>query len=341
MTFKDYYGILGLSKEASDDEIKRAYRKLARQYHPDINKQAGAEEKFKEVNEAYEVLKDPDKRAKYNAYGNDWDKRGGTWNREEGAQSRRQRAGTGFYYGGSQDFSDFFEFLFGFASPYQESQRRGTGGLFMPGRDINLRLSITLYEAAKGTTQELSFTEPSNNQVRTLVVTIPPGVLPGQKLILQGQGGKGIGGANNGDLYLTVDIKPDKHFRLEGANLHSYLHITPWLAALGGNAEIKTLDGSVTIQIPPETSSGKVVRLNGKGFPVAKGTAGDLFAEIRIVIPSLSDEEKALYQKLAALSQSSAQPETADAHKQQSIMESIKNFFMSLIQPFTDSGRKE
>ncbi|HEY7496133.1 MAG TPA: J domain-containing protein [Candidatus Tectomicrobia bacterium] len=315
MEFKDYYAVLGVGKEATQAEIQRAYRKLARQYHPDVNKAKGAEEKFKELGEAYEVLKDPEKRARYDRYGVAW-------------KAAQQGGGTPppgyedvwFDLGGVPDdfgfsgFSSFFEQLFGTGS--QQGPRRRRPGASppgwqwaTPGEDQEARLPLTLEEAANGGQREISLTDPSTGQSRTYVVHIPKGIRPGQRIRLAGRGGKGSGSVPAGDLYLHVDILPHAAFRLEGKDLYTTLPVTPWEAALGTEVTLQTLDGAVHVKIPQGSSSGRKIRLRGKGFPDTRGEAGNLYAEIRIVVPErLSAQEKQLFEELARVSHFTPRP---------------------------------
>jgi curved DNA-binding protein len=315
MEFKDYYAVLGVGKEATQAEIQRAYRKLARQYHPDVNKAKGAEEKFKELGEAYEVLKDPEKRARYDRYGVAW-------------KAAQQGGGTPppgyedvwFDLGGVPDdfgfsgFSSFFEQLFGTGS--QRGPRRRRSGTSppgwqwtRPGEDQEARLPLTLEEAATGGQREVSLTDPSTGQSRTYVVHIPKGIRPGQRIRLAGRGGKGSGSVPAGDLYLHVDILPHAAFRLEGKDLYTTLPVTPWEAALGTEVTLQTLDGAVHVKIPQGSSSGRKIRLRGKGFPDTRGEAGNLYAEIRIVVPErLSAQEKQLFEELARVSHFTPRP---------------------------------
>jgi len=324
MEFKDYYATLGVAKHASQEEIQRAYRKLARKYHPDINKASGAEEKFKDIGEAYEVLKDPDKRAKYDRYGAAWkaaEQGGGTpppgyediWFDRGGAED--------FMFSGTSGFSSFFEQLFGNATRRGTAQRqrdaRGyAAGWSMPGADQEARLALTLEEAAHGGERELSLSSPTTNQTKTYVVHIPKGIRPGQRIRLAGQGDKGMGGAPAGDLYLMVDLLPHPTFRLEGHDLYTTVPVTPWEAALGAKVTVPTLDGAVNFHIPPGSSSGRKIRLKGKGFPNAKSGAGDLYAEINIRVPeALSTEERELFEQLAKVSHFTPRPTRAERKK--------------------------
>ena len=307
MDYKDYYAILGVSKEASQDEIQRAYRKLARQYHPDINKEAGAEDRFKDVGEAYEVLKDPDKRAKYDRYGSAWkaaQEHGGTpppgyedlWRDFDGG------AGAGF------DLGSLFEQLFGSARQ-RAGQRRGAGPYggqwewSSPGEDQEAQITLPLDIAAHGGKRTMTLTDPATGRQKTLTVNIPKGIRAGQRIRLAGQGGQGMGNAPSGDLYLQVALEPHPTFRLEGSDLHTTVAITPWQAALGAEVALRTLDGEVKVKVPPGSSSGRKIRLRGKGYPTPHGGHGNLYAEIRIMVPShLSARERALFEELEKIS---------------------------------------
>jgi len=304
LEYKDYYETLGVSRSASKDEIQKAYRKLARKFHPDVSKVEDAETKFKEINEAYEVLKDPDKRKKYDQYGSAWKQA-----RQSGSPPPGWE-GVQFDFGGfggqgggfgSSGFSDFFEMLFGGAAGGAGAGFGGRHARQRPvhkGADQEASITLTLEEAARGGKREITLTD-AGGQTKTLAVKIPPGVKPGGRIRLSGQGGAGGGGGPAGDLYLRVELVPHPALRLEGADLHTTVPITPWEAALGGQASVPTLNGAETIKIPAGTSSGRRVRLRGKGFPRSKEGAGDLYAEFRIVVPEESSpEERALYEQL-------------------------------------------
>lgn len=323
MDYKDYYEILGVPRSASKEEIQKAYRKLARKYHPDVSKEADAEAKFKELSEAYEVLKDPEKRKKYDRFGSAWKQARQTGQPPPGWEGihfdfgggpgggggfRFEGAGPGF---GGSGFSDFFEMLFGQGG--MGGGRRGAGfgggraggfrpageGPSMKGQDQEAPLTLTLEEAARGGKREISLSDPRTGESKTLSVTIPPGVKPGGRIRLAGQGAPGPAGGPPGDLFLKVDVTPHPKLRLEGSHLHTTVPIAPCEAALGGRATVPTLNGTVQVKIPPGTSSGRRIRLRGKGFPGRKGAAGDLFAEFRIVVPEeLSEKERKLYEDL-------------------------------------------
>ena len=319
MEYKDYYATLGVSKDASQEHIQRAYRKLARKYHPDVNKEPGAEEKFKEVGEAYEVLKDPDKRAKYDRYGTAWkaaQQSGGTPppGYEDVWFDLGSEAGEPF--SDFSGFSSFFEQLFGagrgrgaaWGSP-GAGRRGGQWDWAMPGADQEARLSLSLEEAARGGQREISLTDPHTGQTKTYMVTIPKGIRPGQRLRLTGKGGQGSGGGRAGDLYLIIELLPHATFRLEDSDLHTTLSVSPWEAALGAEIRVPTLEGAVNVKVPPGSSSGRKIRLKGKGFPGARGGTGDLYADIRVVVPShLSAEERQLFEELAKVSRFQPRP---------------------------------
>jgi curved DNA-binding protein len=310
MEYKDYYAVLGVSQTASREEIQRAFHKLARQYHPDVNKEPGAEEKFKEINEAYEVLKDPDKRAKYDRYGTAWrasQERGGTpppgyedvWVDLSGE--------TGEVFTG---FSRFFDQLFGAAGQRGGAWGRRRAGARTPqwewvtrGADHEASLTLTLEDAARGGQQEISLREAATGQTKTYTVTIPKGIRPGQRIRLAGQGEPGSGGAPPGDLFLLVQLRPHPTLRLEGKDLYTTLPLTPWEAALGTEVRLATLDGTVNVTVPRGSSSGRRLRLRGKGFPDPRNGPGDLYAEIAIVVPEQpSAQEQQVYAELAKVS---------------------------------------
>jgi curved DNA-binding protein len=303
MQYKDYYRILGLGREASQEDVKRAYRKLARKYHPDVSKERDAEERFKEVNEAYEVLKDPQKRAAYDQLGAGW-KPGQDFTPPPGW------SGSGFDFGGggftgsdASHFSDFFEMLFGGPSPLGRSGRRP--GFASRGSDERARISVTLEEAYRGTTRTLELQVPETDahgrtrmRARSLKVKVPAGVTQGQQIRLGGQGTPGPGGGASGDLYLEVDLLPHPLFRVEGRDIQLSLPITPWEAALGATVAVPTLGGTVDLKIPADSQSGRKLRLNGRGLP---GPApGDQIVVLQIVTPPAdSDAARDLYRRMA------------------------------------------
>jgi curved DNA-binding protein len=319
--YQDYYGSLGVNKGASQDEIQRAYRKLARKYHPDINKTPEAETRFKDINEAYEVLKDPDKRSKYDQFGSAWKQAQRTGAPPPGFEDIFSQFGFGggggfpgggrgfggrgtrieFDAGSGSPFSSFFETLFGGGPGGGAGWTTADPAAAGAGLDHEARITLSLEEAGRGGKREIQLTDPATGKRRTLRVSIPKGIRPGQKIRLGGQGGQA--GSRRGDLYLTVDLLPHPAFKLDGSNLTTVLPVTPWEAALGGEARLDTLDGAVTVRIPAGSSSGRKIRLRGKGFPAGAGANGDLLAEIRVMIPDeLTDRQRKLFEELQASS---------------------------------------
>jgi curved DNA-binding protein len=320
LDYKDYYATLGVKKDTPQDEIQKAYKKLARKFHPDVNKDPQAEVKFKEIGEAYEVLKDPDKRQKYDQYGSAWNRArqsGGSgvppgWNVHYG-----DGGSGGFDFndlggmGGGERFSSFFDMLFGGGGP--GGARRGAPaggpagfgnqGAQQGGGNAEATLPLTVEEAVQGGEKEIAISDPSTGQRRSLSVKIPAGVRSGQKIRLAGQGNPGFGGAA-GDLLLKVEIQPDSRFKVDGADIHTTVPVTPWEAALGGEAEVETPTGPVRVKIPAGSSSGRKIRLRGRGLSQQGGGKGDLLAEIRLMVPDqLSDRERELFEQLAEESQ--------------------------------------
>lgn len=289
MEYKDYYKVLGLTKEATQDDIKRVYRKLARKYHPDISKESNAEEQFKEVGEAYEVLKDPEKRAAYDQLGEDL----------KAQRDFRPPPGSKAGAGRSADFDDFLADLF--------AQRARAGGRAYQanGEDSYAKVSIDLEDAYHGATRSLTMRTTERGadgrpflQERTLNIKIPKGVKQGQHIRLQGQGNPGVGGGSAGDLYLEIAFNPHPLYRVEELDVYLELPITPWEAALGGSVKIPTPDGSVDMKIPASSSSGRKLRLKGRGIPAQ--SPGNFYVTLKVVLPdTLSDKAKALYSELA------------------------------------------
>ncbi|MGM9488171.1 DnaJ C-terminal domain-containing protein [Ideonella sp. YS5] len=285
MEFKDYYATLGVERGASQDEIKRSFRKLARKYHPDVSKEPEAEARFKEVAEAYEALGDPEKRAAYDDVGSRY-RRGQEFQPPPGWNSGFEFSGRDAGAGDDEDFSDFFESLFG---------RHARGGgpaqpMHAAGGDHHARIVIDLEDAYRGGRRTISLRTPVADpqgrltlQERQLDVNIPKGVREGQHLRLAGQGGAGHGGGPAGDLYLEIVFKPHDRFRVDGRDVYMQLPIAPWEAALGATVQAPTPEGSVQLTIPPGSSSGRKLRLKGKGLPGA--TPGDLYAVLDIHVP--------------------------------------------------------
>jgi len=307
MEYKDYYTVLGVDKKASQDDIKHAYRKLARKYHPDVSKEKNAEEKFKNLQEAYEVLKDPEKRSAYDQLGSNW-KAGQEFRPPPGWQQSNTRFYSSEDVGGFREggFSDFFANLFG-GRERQEFQREGFAGFKQRGSDQHAKVSISLEEAFQGTTQSIQLQVPevdaSTGQVqyklRTLKMNIPAGAQPGQQLRLAGQGAPGIGGGPAGDLYLEIDIAPHRFFSLKDLDVYLTLPVTPWEAALGAEIKIPTLGGAVGLKLAPGTQSGQKLRLKGRGLP-GKPAPGDQYAIVQVHVPQAkTQEQREVYEKMA------------------------------------------
>jgi len=313
MEYKDYYKILGVPRNATEKEIKQAFRRLARKYHPDVNPgDPEAEARFKEINEAYEVLSDPEKRAKYDQLGADWQRwqrMGGRpedfdWSRwttgaGPGGQRVYVRYGTPEdledLFGGSSPFSDFFAQIFGGVGA-------GRGFEFRPrprrGRDLEHEVEITLEEAYRGTTRLLT------KDGRRLEVKIPPGVKTGSKVRIAGEGEAGVAGGQAGDLYLRIKVLPHPRFERRGDDLYTEVPVDLYTAILGGEVRVPTLNGSVILTIPPETQNGRVFRLRGKGMPRLNRPheRGDLYATVQVRLPQgLSSRERQLFEELARL----------------------------------------
>ena len=299
MEFRDYYETLGIGRDAQPDEIKRSYRRLARKFHPDLSEEPDAEDRFKEIQEAYEVLKDPEKRAAYDRFGADWEA-GQEFRPPPDWQPDVGFAGGGFTEAG--EFSDFFEALFGGAG-----HRRSGGGythLRMKGENIHARVAISLEDSFRGTARSLSLQVPQLDEEgrlatrnRTLNVTVPKGIVQGQQIRLRGQGGPGLGGAPDGDLYLEVVFAPHPLFRADGRDVHLDLPVAPWEAALGETVTAPTLGDEVELKIPAGSGSGSRLRLKGRGLP---GTpAGNQYVELEIQTPKgETDEARAFYERM-------------------------------------------
>jgi curved DNA-binding protein len=309
LDFKDYYQVLEVPRGASAEEIQKAYRRLARKFHPDVSKEKNAETRFKEIAEAYEVLKDPEKREKYDRFGQAWNARASGGAPPPGFEEFRFDVGDGGFGnfgGGTSGFSNFFEMLFGQGAAANSRggwatwDADGRGGWARPGANAEYGLRLSLAEAAKGGVRELSLADPASGQTRRLRVNLPRGVRSGQVIRVPGQGGSGRGSGPAGDLMLRVEIAPDERFRLDGRDLQTRLDIAPWEAALGGDADLETLEGPVRVRVPAGSSSGRKIRLRGRGFPGGSGEpAGDLIAELRVVVPeSLDARERELFEQL-------------------------------------------
>ncbi|MDW3095776.1 MAG: DnaJ C-terminal domain-containing protein [Gammaproteobacteria bacterium] len=291
MEYKDYYKILGVERGASEDEIKKSYRRLARKYHPDVSKEPDAEKRFKELGEAYEVLKDAQKRQSYDQLGANW-KAGQDFNPPPGWE----QAGFGGFgnHGGSFDnasgFSDFFESMFG--GGFGQSTGAGHHSFQQAGHDQTASINVSIRDAFNGANRTIRLAGGKSLQVK-----IPKGISSGKKIRLSGQGSPGINGGPNGDLYLEVSVVNDAEFEVEGKDVYVNVNIAPWEAALGEKVPVSTLDGQVEIKIPANSKSGRKMRLTGKGMPGRP--AGDLYVRLNIVTPPASnDEEKDFYKQM-------------------------------------------
>ena len=304
-TYKDYYDLLGVDRSADDKAIKKAYRKLAREYHPDVNTDPGAEERFKEIGEAYEVLGDAEKREQYDALGQGWQP-GQEYQPPPGYE---QPYSGDYEYSTAGDFSDFFEQMFGGRGgpSYHHYQAPPTRGA-----DHEAEIEVSLQDAYFGATRRISMdaveVDPQGQVIRhtkTLDVSIPPGTTEGMRIKLSGQGGAGSDGAPDGDLFLRVHLAPDPRFSIDGRDLKTTLAVSPWEAALGAKVPLTLLDGKTAmLSIKPGSQSGTQLKLTGKGMPGrGKKPAGDLLAELKIVVPAiLADRDKALFEELAEAS---------------------------------------
>lgn len=310
ISFKDYYEILGVSRTASADDIRKAYRSLARKYHPDVAKdKKSAEERFKEINEAYEVLGDSEKRKKYDALGANW-KQGAEFRPPPGWEQQFGRRGSPaggfeFHFGGT-GFSDFFESLFGQMGRGGFRRQSGFGAEDFEeelhaqrGRDVEGEIMVTLREVMNGSTRAISVRRGENGKSETYQVRIPPGVREGQRLRLGSKGERGVGGGPAGDLYLRVRIAPHPDYSVEQGDLYYELDLAPWEAVLGTNVSVPLLDGRVNMRIPPGTTSGQKFRLRGKGLPRQGGGEGDLYVVTKIEVPDqITERERALWERL-------------------------------------------
>jgi curved DNA-binding protein len=300
--FKDYYKIMGVKRDATQDDIKRSYRKLARKYHPDVSKHADAEARFKEVGEAYEVLKDPEKRAAYDQLGANW-KAGQDFRPPPDWDAGFEFSGGGYTRADSSAYSDFFESLFGHgfgSAPHTGAQR----GFRARGEDHHAKVLIDLEDAYHGAAKTITLRSPeldSGGHVITrehsLNVKIPKGIRQGQKIRLSGQGAPGFGGGEAGDLYLEIEFKPHALYRVEGRDLYLDLPVAPWEAALGATIKTPTPAGPVDLKIPAGSSSERKLRLKGRGIP--GNPPGDIYVVAQIALPSAdSDQARDLYRKM-------------------------------------------
>jgi curved DNA-binding protein len=325
---RDFYDALGVSRSADQAEIQRAYRKLARENHPDVNKDPNAEERFKEISEAYDVLSDPEQRKRYDAFGEDFRRvppdvdpdtyrqarsyagagaGGGPGGGRGGWSTRGGPGAGGFASGGAEGFSSAFgddidlEDLLGgmFGGRGGRGGRGGWGPI--PGSDQETELEISVEEAFNGTHRTINISGPDGP--RTLEVDVPAGVVDGQRIRLRGEGGRGTGGSPPGDLYLIVRIAPHRRYRVSGRDISVDMPLAPWEAALGTSVTIDTPGGPTTVQVPPGTSSGRKLRLKGRGLPNPRGAPGNLYAVAQIKVPEkLTDEERRLFEELQKVS---------------------------------------
>lgn len=301
MEFKNYYEVLGVERSASQDEVKRAYRKMARKYHPDVSKETDSEARFKEVGEAYEVLKDPEKRAAYDQLGANW-KEGQDFRPPPDWNQGFEFHGGGFTEADASQFSDFFESLFGGDFSAQGPSRGAHGS--MRGEDTHAKVQIELEDAYHGAARSLTLRHselgPDGRpqlKSRTLNVRIPRGVHQGQHIRLVGQGATGFGKGEAGDLYLEIEFRPHDHYRVEGRDVYLELPLAPWEAALGARIKVPTPDGAVELKIPPDSKPGNKMRLKGRGIPGK--TAGDLYVVLQVVLPPADSEQaRSLYREM-------------------------------------------
>lgn len=299
MEFKDYYAIMGVSRNATQDEIKRSYRKLARKYHPDVSDDPQAEERFKEVGEAYEVLKDPEKRAAYDQLGAQW-KAGQEFRPPPDWDQGFEFSDGGFTAADAAQFSDFFESLFG-----GRGRRAGRAQreFRVRGDDHHARVAVDLEDTYTGAQRSITLRTPELTKdghvtlrERNLNVRIPKGIRSGQKIRLAGQGGPGLGDGKAGDLYLQVELNPHGMYRVDGSDVYLDLPVAPWEAALGATVKVPTPSGRVDLRIPPNSNQGARLRLKGRGIPGKK--PGDMIVVLKIVLPPVNDASRELYEKM-------------------------------------------
>jgi curved DNA-binding protein len=303
MEFKDYYQVMGVPRDASQEDIKAAYRRLARKYHPDVSREANAETRFKDVGEAYEVLKDPEKRAAYDRFGSEW-KAGQDFHPPPDWEPGFTFTGGG--YTEAEGFSEFFESLFG-RRRAGEGRRGAETRMRMRGQDLHARIEVSLEDAWHGATRRLTLEVPElgadgrvSGRSRALDVRIPRGIVEGQRIRLAGQGGPGLGGAPDGDLYLEVAFAPHPRFRPVKRDLYLDLPLHPWEAALGATVAIPTFAGPVRLEVPPGSQPGRRLRLRGRGLP--GDPPGDLYAVLEVVIPNAQGPEiEGAWRRLAQL----------------------------------------
>ncbi len=299
MKYKDYYQVLGVERGADVEAVKKAYRKLAHQFHPDVSKDPAGEEKFKEIAEAYQTLKDPEKRAAYDQLG-----------QHRPGEDFRPPPDWGKQFGETEFSFDDIDLADLFAGLAGGGARRQGGAMRMPGQDYEVTAHITLEDACRGTMVDLNLAMPEydaqgrlHRVQRAFKARIPKGATDGQRLRLRGKGGKGANGGRDGDLYLNIALHPHSLYRVSGHDLYIDLPLTPWEAALGAVVEVPTLDGAVNLKVPPGTHAGQKMRLGGRGLPKPQEGAGDLFAIVQIVVPTvLNERERALFKQMAEAS---------------------------------------
>lgn len=307
MEFKDYYKVLGVEPAADTKAIKAAYRKLARKYHPDVSEQHDAEDRFKEVTEAYEVLGDAKKRAEYDELRQYGGQHGQQFRPPPGWESTAGGFEGGFTQFGGEDFSDFFETIFGGGRRQRSGPRRSGGAFSSRGQDVEIDMPIFLEDTLSEESKQINYSLPHYNVdgsrlediKKTLKVKIPKGVSNGERIRLKGQGAPGLGDGPNGDLYLRIRLVPHPLFDVEGHNLVITVPLTPWEAALGTKVTVPTLQGKIQLTIPPDSQSGRRLRIKGKGL-AGKTGQGDLYAVLNVVMPpQTTPESRALWEKLA------------------------------------------
>lgn len=302
MKYKDYYAILSVARDASQEDIKKAYRKAARKYHPDVSKEPNAEERFKEVQEAYETLKDPEKRAAYDQLG-----------RHRPGEEFRPPPDWGRQFGEAdmEDVLDLSELFERFGGGFGRGRgRRQAGGFAMPGQDYEVTAQLNLEDIHRGAEIAIELSAPEitpegaiRRVPKTVRVRVPKGATEGQRLRVPGKGGPGVGGGAPGDLYLDIALRPHPLFKVSGHDLYLELPVAPWEAVLGGEAEVPTLDGRLKVSVPPGSRAGQKLRLTGKGLPTPKGGFGDLYCVLQVITPAkLSERERQLYEELRRIS---------------------------------------
>ncbi len=305
MEFKDYYQQMGLTREATADDIKKAYRRLARKYHPDVSKEPGAEARFKEFGEAYEVLKDPEKRAAYDRLSANW-KAGQEFQPPPDWNTGFEGAGRGFDDEDLREHSDFFEALFRRAGAPGTARRRGSAAFHAAGEDRHARIQIDLEDAYNGARRKLALQVPEVDaqgrvgaRAHEIEFVIPKGVRAGQHIRLAGQGGPGLGDGPAGDLYLEIEFRSHAHYRVDQRDVYLDLPVAPWEAALGAQIEVPTPGGLVELTVPPGSGAGRKLRLRGRGIPGA--TPGDFYFVLQVALPVADSEpSRAAYRAMAA-----------------------------------------